>query len=259
MNYQDSNEQLRQKLQALRRKTTVDKSRANAKPRSDEELKRLVHDLQVHQIELEMQNRHLRETQVELEHSRNLFAELYDSAPVGYIDFDHSGTVRQINLTGAELLGCVRERIVGKPFSIFLAGPDALSFSSHLRSCWKTRRKGVVELELKVKDGTTLPVQLSSVAMEAADKSQGVCRTILTDISERKRAETEKAELVQREQVARAEAERERELDIINQKQAAEALRESEARLRIAIEAAHIGTWDWQIREDRIDWGGEQD
>jgi len=112
---------------------------------------------------------------------------------------------------------------------------------------------------LKVKDGTTLPVQLSSVAMEAADKSQGVCRTILTDISERKRAETEKAELVEREQVARAEAERERELDIINQKQAAEALRESEARLRIAIEAAHIGTWDWQIREDRIDWGGEQD
>src|SRR5689334_3336658 len=80
------------------------------------ELQRLVHDLRAHQIELEMQNQQLREMQTALEVSRNRYAQLYNSAPVGYIDFDPLGVVRQINVTGAELLQSHPTGLVGQRF-----------------------------------------------------------------------------------------------------------------------------------------------
>ena len=77
-------------------------------PRTDADLRRLLHELQVHQIELEMQNEELRQAREELEASRNKYAELYDFAPVGYFTFDAHGLIREINLAGAQLLGIER-------------------------------------------------------------------------------------------------------------------------------------------------------
>src|SRR4030095_15007613 len=76
---------------------------------SEAEPRRLIHDLQVHQVELEMQNRELRESRELLEESRSRYADLYDFAPVGYFTFDSEGRIREINLTGAALLGAPRE------------------------------------------------------------------------------------------------------------------------------------------------------
>src|ERR1700687_1080288 len=89
--------------------------------RTEEETQRLFHELQVHQIELEMQNAELRRAQEELELSRNKYAELYDFAPVGYFVFDTRGLIREVNLTGAKLLGIERRRLVNKPFISFVA------------------------------------------------------------------------------------------------------------------------------------------
>ena len=95
---QNSDTELRRKLRKLwrggvRPRATVRKKKADREAK----LRRLVHDLQVHQIELEVQNRELREAQAELEASRNEYAELYDFAPVGYVDFDQHGVVRSRN------------------------------------------------------------------------------------------------------------------------------------------------------------------
>ena len=208
---QNSDTELRRKLRKLSRggvrpRATLRKKRAD----NEAKLRRLVHDLQVHQIELEVQNRELREAQAELEASRNEYAELYDFAPVGYVDFDQHGVVQQINLTGAELLGRVRSRIVGKPFSLFVNPFDGSKFSQHIRNCWKAREKQSIELELRKNRGGRVFVQVSTIAVRTADDREWICRSVLTDVAERKRSEAEKAELLVLEQQSRSNAEKER-------------------------------------------------
>src|SRR5512133_1082404 len=81
-------------------------------PRTEEETQRLVHELEVHQIELEMQNAELKQAQEELELSRNKYVDLYDFAPVGYFTFDTQGLILEVNLTGAKLLGTERKLLL---------------------------------------------------------------------------------------------------------------------------------------------------
>src|SRR5947208_10191566 len=93
---------------------------------------RLVHDLQVSQIELEMQNRELRETQQLLEDSRSRYADLYDFAPVGYCTLDAAGVIHEINLTGAGKLEAERAKLVGRPFSAVVTLLEPWRFQEHL-------------------------------------------------------------------------------------------------------------------------------
>ena len=202
---QNSDTELRRKLKTLSRRRVRGKTSGGRKKLENE-----TDDLQVHQIELEMQNRELQEAHAELEASRNRYAELYDFAPVGYLDFDQHGVVQQINMPGAELLGRTRSRIIGKAFSLFLSRVEAVKFSQHISNCWKIREKQVMELELRVKGGATIPVQLSTIAVRSPEDKEWICRTVLADVSNRKQAEAEKAELLIRERQARADAEKER-------------------------------------------------
>jgi PAS domain-containing protein len=78
-----------------------------------EDSQRLVHELQVHQIELELQNEELQESRAELEVAAKIHADLYDFAPMGYLTLDGDGVIRKVNLTGARLLGLERSRLVG--------------------------------------------------------------------------------------------------------------------------------------------------
>ena len=74
-------------------------------PRNEEQVQRLVHELEVHQIELEMQNAEIRHARDEAESALEKYTDLYDFAPVGYFTLDHEGIIRSVNLTGASLLG----------------------------------------------------------------------------------------------------------------------------------------------------------
>ena len=132
--------------------------------RSKDEALRLVHELEVHQIELEMQNSELLRTQEELEISRNTYAELYDFAPVGYFTFDALGLIQKANHTGARMLGIERRLLAGKPFIDFIA--DAAErdiFSNHLALVMKQRVMLRCEIRLTGEDGTVIYGQLQSM------------------------------------------------------------------------------------------------
>jgi PAS domain S-box-containing protein len=158
-----------------------------SKRRSDDDQQskaELLHNLQVHQIELEMQNRQLREAQQELEEARDRYADLYDFAPVGYLTLDESGTVLEINLTGAAMLGFERLNIVGKPFINRLVTSSVPLFSSHLRQTFSNPGNSVTELQIKTKEGKSRIVNLESLVIHS---SRPTCRIMMTDITEQRR------------------------------------------------------------------------
>ncbi len=150
------------------------------------DLEHLAHELQTHQAELEAQNRELVEMQHELEAARDRYADLYDFAPVGYLTFDGSGNVLEINLTGASLLGAERTRIVGKPFFIWIAKESVPDFYKHLQQVFSSKKNRVaVELGIKCRGG----LRTASLESMAVERGGDVCRTIMVDITERRKHE----------------------------------------------------------------------
>jgi PAS domain S-box-containing protein len=161
-------------------------------PRTVEATRRLVHELEVHQIELEMQNAELRQAQEELELSRDKYAELYDFAPVGYFTFDARGVIREVNLTGAKLLGIVRRTLVNKPFIRFIADADGREiFSGHLETVLQRQGLQRCEIRLKGKDGTVIHGQLQSVTVDTIEGKDGYILSSIVDGTVGKQLETE--------------------------------------------------------------------
>jgi PAS domain S-box-containing protein len=156
---------------------------------SKTEFQQIVHELQVHQEELEAQNEELRETQQLLEASRDRYADLYDFAPIGYTTFDEKGHIREINLTGATILGRERSRLLGTLFSVAVAKDDLSAFHSHLRQCQQGSGPVTTELTLTVHGREPIPVQLYSVPIPDLIGQTTMYRTAITDITVRKQAE----------------------------------------------------------------------
>lgn len=148
---------------------------------------RVQHELQVHQVELEMQNRALREAEHELEASRDRYVDLYDFAPVGYLSFDPKGIVRELNLTAAEMLGTERLHVVGQPFIAWLPAGEAAVFFQHLRkTAAHPGAQCVTELNLRKPGGAQFITRLVS---KAEPGGGGACRSVMTDISEARHSE----------------------------------------------------------------------
>ncbi len=153
------------------------------------EIQQLLHELRVHQIELEMQNEELRRAQVLLSEARDKYSDLYDFAPVGYFTLNNHGTILEANLTGALLLKRERSLVVGKRFQRFLLKESAVPFKLYLRDVFENNMQKRCEVRLSRSDGSWFDAQLESVAIEDAQHQENRCRTIVSDISERKRAE----------------------------------------------------------------------
>ena len=146
--------------------------------------RRLVHELQVHQVELEMQNEQLRESRAEVEALLGRFTELYDYAPVGYLTLGRDGAIRQVNLTGARLLGLERGGLQGRRLGIFFSEPDRAGFNAFLENAFGRRENTVFEATL---EGGSQGSQ--TMLLSASGSSDGQeCRIILTDITERRLA-----------------------------------------------------------------------
>jgi two-component system, cell cycle sensor histidine kinase and response regulator CckA len=154
-------------------------------PLSPEESQRLIHELQVHQIELEMQNEELRQTRHEMEMSFNRYSDLYHFAPVGYLTLDPNGIVNAVNLNGASLLGVERSNLAGKRLASYVAHPSRPAFLAFLEMTFRSFTKEACELEM-LKEGVT-PLFVRIEAMATASGQE--CRFALIDISERKNLE----------------------------------------------------------------------
>ena len=139
--------------------------------KSKEATQRFIHELEAHQIELEMQNAELLHARDELEVSRKKYAELYDFAPVGYFTFDAAGVIREVNLTGADLLGIEREQLSNTPFYRFIADAEGReTFSNHLTLVVQRQVMLRCEIRLVKKDGSAVHGQLQSIAIMTDDK-----------------------------------------------------------------------------------------
>ena len=107
--------------------------------RETNDTERLYHELETHQVELEMQNEELRNAMVQIEESRTRYSDLYDFAPVGYLTLDEHGLVLEANLTIARQLGIERSRLVGTPLSGYIVIADRNPFRSHLGNVLKDK------------------------------------------------------------------------------------------------------------------------
>jgi PAS domain S-box-containing protein len=157
--------------------------------RSKETAQRLVHELEVHQIELEMQNAELKRAREELELSRNKYVELYDFAPIGYFTFDAQGRIKEVNLTGAKLMGVARQGLINKSFTGFIADADGKeNFLKHCQTVVQKKREQACEIRLKKKDGTYFWAQLQSIAQENTEEKASDIQTMIMDITDHKKA-----------------------------------------------------------------------
>jgi len=152
---------------------------------SQEDTQRLVHELQVHQIELELQNEELRRAQCELDISRSRYFDLYELAPTGYCVILENGIIEEANLTTAILLGVERSQLIKRPFSRFVFKKDQDSFHLNHRQILKSDEPRSYELRMVTSDGNIVWVQMACVAIEDGEEMLKV-RIGLTDITDRK-------------------------------------------------------------------------
>jgi two-component system, cell cycle sensor histidine kinase and response regulator CckA len=156
---------------------------------SPEAGQQLLHELRVHQIELEMQNEELRRTQLELEAVRARYFDLYDLAPVGYVTLSEKGIILEANLTLVDLLGVTRKQVVKRPLTRFIFPPDQDIFYQLHRQLFATGAPQICELRLLRATGDSFWAQLeAAIEPQNNDESAPTCRIIISDIGKRKQA-----------------------------------------------------------------------
>ncbi|MBI4293603.1 MAG: PAS domain-containing protein [Betaproteobacteria bacterium] len=179
---------------------------------------RLILRLETHQIELELQNEELRKVRAELEEN---YDELYDFAPVGYFTLEPHGRIEKANLTGASMLGRPRPWLLNRPFAAFVAPESLPAFENFLRRTFEGCEKESCMVTLV--RGGTIPVAAYIEASRAGSDSS--CRVVVVDIT--------------------------------SAEQARLALRESEIRLKLALDTSGMGVWEWERDTGDIYWSPE--
>ena len=160
------------------------------------DVQRLVHELRVHQIELEMQNDELRRTQQELEASREKYFDFYDLAPVGYVFINEKGIVLDSNLTAASMLSQERSYLVGQPFTRLIFREDQNIYYRCHKKLVETRENQICRIRMLKKDGNPLWVRINiGIAQSIGGPTK--FRAVIIDISERKQVDEKLSQVME--------------------------------------------------------------
>ncbi len=214
----------------------------------------VIHELQVHQIELEMQNEELNRAREEAERSKERYSDLFDYAPVGYFTLDKNAVILEANLTGAGLLGIERISLIDKPLTSFIHKDDQDTFYLHRKQVLQTETQHISEIKLVKSHGGWFHAQLQSVIIEDTEGEAGRFRTAILDITDRKLAEEsalrahDELELRVTERTSDLlKTNKELELEIVERHRAEDELGRSEQRLNLVLSGAGLGSWDYNL------------
>jgi PAS domain S-box-containing protein len=186
-----------------------------------DDLKALVHELQVHQVELEMQNEELLNTRLHLERSQSEYASLYDDAPIGYLTLNQDGRIHKLNNAVANLLDHPRAQLTGVLLLNFILKDDRNHFSLEFRRVMESGKHGSCTFRLQSRNGISY-IHFECQAVQHEDGNK-LLRVTMTDISARVRSE--------------------------------EQLQISRRQLEAALQVSACGIWDWpDTEQDHLWW-----
>ena len=163
--------------------------------KSPEDIASLIHELRVHQIELNMQNEELRRAQLYLEVSRQRYFDLYDLAPVGYCTLSEKGLILEANLTAATLLSVSRSALVKQRLTRFIFNEDQDIYYRHRKQLFETGEPQACELRMVQQDGIFFWAHLTATTAQETD-GESIFRVVMSDITDRKRSEKERELLI---------------------------------------------------------------
>jgi two-component system, cell cycle sensor histidine kinase and response regulator CckA len=167
---------------------------------SIEAAQQMLHELRVHQIELEIQNEELRRAHAELEAARARYFDLYDLAPVGYFTLSDQGLILEANLAAATMIGVARSALVKQPISRFILKEDQDIFYLHRKNLFETGEPQAFELRLVKEDAAPVWVRIDATVAHDADGAP-LCRATLIDITERRQIEEKLLNLMRQQEL----------------------------------------------------------
>ncbi|MHB8853730.1 MAG: PAS domain-containing sensor histidine kinase [Ignavibacteriaceae bacterium] len=177
-------------------KTSIKKAKKGNKPKVKvsvknkmDDMHKLVHLLEVHQVELEHQNQELRIVQNDLEVSRNRYVYLFDFAPIPYFSLDMNGIIKEVNLNASKMLGVERNKLIGKSLSIYISREDQEIFHSFMKSVLNSNIKQSCELKITNKVKSVFYILLEGLKIDDPLESSQECQLALIDLTERKKVE----------------------------------------------------------------------
>ncbi len=188
-NTPNSNGALRRRAEARLREKRRSKQSEAGVPKTAPDAQRLHHELQVHQVELEMQNAELQESRDRMEALLEKYTDLYDFAPVGYFSLDEQGRILEMNLAGAAMLGVERSRLINALLPRFLAPASQPDFLAFLQRVFAGTGKQVCEVQLLKRDAAVSWASIHGVSAISLNGPMKWCRVAVSDITSRKHAE----------------------------------------------------------------------
>jgi PAS domain S-box-containing protein len=195
--------------------------------RTEADTKRVLHELEVHQIELEMQNAELQEARDKVETLLETYTDLYDFAPVGYYSVDEQSVILAVNLTGAALFGVERSRLVERRLLTFATPKSLTILQTFFKKVFAGPEKQVCVISLRNERGATFWADLQATPASSLKDPKKWCRLVVSDLTTLKQAE----EVLQRME-GLTTANRELKLEIVHRQMAEVALKKGEAEAR---------------------------